>query len=227
MQHGTACGFCWLPLRCPISAVLLFAGVEQADLPFALGSPMEKRRAGFGTPVLRLMLNLRPLRLNMLAAAAHERQWEWRGQNRPFSLCTRRKKKHKNHSCVDVARELARSKVVRKRRLTGHHHHHLSISSVQPSLYPGSQLSYEWIRKPGPRSSYQVLRGGRGRKAATYFLTSQQTAHGWSSGLIMPHSHRLLASFPPFDVTSGDPGRSPDAGAEISPWTLGPRSPGS
>jgi hypothetical protein len=37
-------------------------------LPFWLGSPMEKRLPGLGTPVLRLMLNLRPLRPENMVA---------------------------------------------------------------------------------------------------------------------------------------------------------------
>ena len=62
-QHGTGGESCWWPLintgTPPLEDEGLQPGLLRLDIPLSPGSPIEKRRAGRGTPVLRLMLNLR------------------------------------------------------------------------------------------------------------------------------------------------------------------------
>ena len=48
-------------------------------IPFRPGSPIEKRRAGLGTPVLRLMLNLRFAKASAVEAMMGSRWQEMPG----------------------------------------------------------------------------------------------------------------------------------------------------
>lgn len=65
VQHGTVCGPCCSSLLPDVSDFSYFTVniTQRACIPLLLGPPIEKRRQGRGTPVFRLMLNLREPKL--------------------------------------------------------------------------------------------------------------------------------------------------------------------